>query len=53
MSNREHRRHPDGVQDPKKNPEQDERAASRPQDALDPRKKSEGHGKKTADKWNQ
>jgi hypothetical protein len=25
----------------------------RPQDTLDPRAKSAGHGKKTADKWNQ
>jgi hypothetical protein len=24
-----------------------------PPDTLDPRKKSTGHGKKTADKWNQ
>jgi hypothetical protein len=26
---------------------------SRPQDTLDPRAKNAGHGKKTADKWNQ
>ncbi len=26
---------------------------SRPQDTQDPRAKSSGHGKKTADKWNQ
>lgn len=25
----------------------------RPQDEMDPRAKSSGHGKKTADKWNQ
>jgi hypothetical protein len=25
----------------------------RPQDELDPRAKNSGHGKKTADKWNQ
>jgi hypothetical protein len=25
----------------------------RPQDTLDPRAKNAGHGKKTADKWNQ
>ena len=25
----------------------------RPQDSRDPRAKNEGHGKKTADKWNQ
>ncbi len=27
--------------------------ASTPQDVTDPRAKSQGHGKKTADKWNQ
>jgi hypothetical protein len=27
--------------------------ASRPQGVTDPRTKSSGHGKKTADKWNQ
>jgi hypothetical protein len=26
---------------------------SRPQDTRDPRAKNQGHGKKTADKWNQ
>jgi hypothetical protein len=26
---------------------------ARPQDTRDPRAKNEGHGKKTADKWNQ
>ena len=25
----------------------------RPQDTVDPRAKNSGHGKKTADKWNQ
>ena len=29
------------------------RDQKRPQDALDPRAKNSGHGKKTADKWNQ
>jgi ABC-type lipoprotein export system ATPase subunit len=28
-------------------------AHDRPQDTLDPRAKNSGHGKKTADKWNQ
>jgi hypothetical protein len=28
-------------------------AADRPQDEMDPRAKSSGHKKKTADKWNQ
>ena len=27
--------------------------ANTPQDVTDPRAKSQGHGKKTADKWNQ
>ncbi len=29
------------------------RDKDRPQDTLDPRAKNSGHGKKTADKWNQ
>jgi hypothetical protein len=34
--------------------EQDKLAGNdRPQDVPDPRTKSSGHGKKTADKWNQ
>lgn len=43
-------------QDAQKRAEQEERsliADDRPQDALDPRAKNSGHGKKTADKWNQ
>jgi len=28
-------------------------AADRPPDVVDPRTKGSGHGKKTADKWNQ
>ena len=37
------------------NPENPEQlvAADRPQGIPDPQKKSSGHGKKTADKWNQ
>jgi hypothetical protein len=33
--------------------EQSLEAADRPPDVDDPRTKSSGHGKKTADKWNQ
>jgi hypothetical protein len=33
--------------------EQSIEAADRPPDVDDPRTKSSGHGKKTADKWNQ
>jgi hypothetical protein len=56
--NREQRRHPEQVEgeqpdSPPKNPEQEMREQSRPQDALDPRAKNTGHKKKTADKWNQ
>jgi len=29
------------------------RQPDRPQDTVDPRAKNSGHGKKTADKWNQ
>jgi hypothetical protein len=42
--------------DARKRAEQEERsliADDRPQDAINPRAKSSGHGKKTADKWNQ
>jgi len=57
--NREQRRHPERL-DPDKHPRpsgappQDEmRPARRVPDDLSPRAKSTGHGKKTADKWNQ
>jgi hypothetical protein len=43
--NREQRRHPAT--------KQQLREPSRPKDAVDPRAKNSGHGKKTADKWNQ
>jgi hypothetical protein len=33
--------------------EQSIEAADRPPDVVDPRTKGSGHGKKTADKWNQ
>jgi hypothetical protein len=51
--NRDQRRHPEKQLDAHPNPEQQQREPSRPQDALDPRAKNSGHGKKTADKWNQ
>ena len=51
--NRDQRRHPEKKQ--KVRP--DEPIAllkpDRPPNELDPRAKSSGHGKKTADKWNQ
>jgi hypothetical protein len=53
MRNREERRHPGGAKAPPRSPEDEMRAKDRPQDALDPRAKNSGHGKKTADKWNQ
>lgn len=51
--NREQRRHPDHALDPKNAPDEQMRDTSRTQDTLDPRAKNSGHGKKTADKWNQ
>jgi hypothetical protein len=51
--NRDRRRHPERALDPPAVPEDELRRPSRPQDAADPRTKSSGHGKKTADKWNQ
>ena len=53
MPNREQRRHPDGHESPKHDPSEEMRDPKRPQDVLDPRAKNSGHGKKTADKWNQ
>ena len=57
--NREQRRHPErlestGIQPPDRpqSPEHDLLKA-RTQDVLDARAKNSGHGKKTADKWNQ
>jgi hypothetical protein len=56
--NREQRRHPEragkNVQPPERpqSPEHDLLKA-RSQDVLDARAKNSGHGKKTADKWNQ
>jgi hypothetical protein len=51
--NREQRRHPEKVENPPESPEDQMRKPEYPQDALDPRAKNSGHGKKTADKWNQ
>jgi hypothetical protein len=53
MSNREQRRHPEKVQNPPVSPEDQMREHGTPQDVLSPRTKNSGHGKKTADKWNQ
>jgi hypothetical protein len=57
--NREQRRHPERL-DPEKHPQppshvpaDEMRPAPREPDDLDVRAKSTGHGKKTADKWNQ
>jgi hypothetical protein len=38
---------------PRVTPQDEMRSAHRTPDDLDPRAKSTGHGKKTADKWNQ
>jgi hypothetical protein len=51
--NRDQRRHPERDNAPKQPPSQEMADQGRPQDTLDPRTKSSGHGKKTADKWNQ
>ena len=50
--NREQRRHPEKLDRPENEPmSRDEQVTQR--DVEDPRAKSTGHGKKTADKWNQ
>jgi hypothetical protein len=52
--NREQRRHPEQREEqPAPNPSEHMRAPDRPQETVDPRAKNTGHGKKTADKWNQ
>jgi hypothetical protein len=48
--NREARRHPER---PPASPEDKMRERDRQQDDLSVRAKNSGHGKKTADKWNQ
>lgn len=61
-TNREQRRHPEKLEqelerpqdeNPKTIPEDEMRGADRVQDDLSVRAKNSGHGKKTADKWNQ
>ena len=50
--NREQRRHPEQQPRPENEPiSRDEQLVD--QDVEDPRAKNSGHGKKTADKWNQ
>jgi hypothetical protein len=56
--NREQRRHPERAsrppdEQPPAAPVDEMRDQSRQQDDLSARAKSSGHGKKTADKWNQ
>jgi hypothetical protein len=57
-TNRKQRRHPDklgrsGHERPKENPQDEMAGPERPPDEHSVRAKSSGHGKKTADKWNQ
>ena len=50
--NREQRRHPEQSGRPENEPlSRDDQVLQ--QDVQDPRAKNSGHGKKTADKWNQ
>jgi hypothetical protein len=50
--NREQRRHPEKFAQPENEPiGRDDQMAD--QDVQDPRTTNSGHGKKTADKWNQ
>jgi hypothetical protein len=51
--NRDQRRHPEKEIKPTEVPAREMIDHERPPDTLDPRAKSTGHGKKTADKWNQ
>lgn len=64
-TNREQRRHPEKLEqlednfdhpeheNPTENPDHEMRGRDRVQDDLSVRAKNTGHGKKTADKWNQ
>ena len=57
-TNREQRRHPNKPERPdherpEENPQEEMLRPERPPDEYDVRAKSSGHGKKTADKWNQ
>jgi hypothetical protein len=49
--NREQRRHPEGLERPA--PPEEEILPQGDQDVASVRAKNSGHGKKTADKWNQ
>ena len=50
--NREQRRHPEQAERPENEPlSRDDQTIQ--EDVQDPRAKNSGHGKKTADKWNQ
>ena len=50
--NREQRRHPEKFDRPENEPlSRDDQVLQ--EDVQDPRAKNSGHGKKTADKWNQ
>ena len=60
--NREQRRHPERLEDgakhsiqPPERPQSSDHdlVKARTQDVMDARAKNSGHGKKTADKWNQ
>ena len=51
--NRDQRRHPEKKILPRERPDEQMQKPERPPDEYDPRAKSSGHGKKTADKWNQ
>ena len=63
--NREQRRHPEKIgeqpahderpdhEHPRAVPDEEMRSDARTQDELSVRAKNTGHGKKTADKWNQ
>lgn len=57
-TNREQRRHPEKLEHPEhenspKNPADEQRGTDTTQDDFSVRAKNTGHGKKTADKWNQ
>jgi len=51
--NREQRRHPGRAEDGAPSRNIPEPETQRPRDVGSPRAKSSGHGKKTADNWNQ
>ena len=51
--NREQRRHPEKAARPEQQPLTRDTDVHAPADVPDARAKASGHGKKTADKWNQ